>query len=546
MRFSPSDKLTDAQVDKGLSLVVKDGLASEAMATLTGGAFLVAMALSMGASNFQIGLLAALPTIANIFQLVAIWLVQRFRNRRMITTIGSFLARFPLFVIGLLPFIFTGGTSIMALIFFLFMHYFFGSVAGTSWNSWMKDLVPEKQLGTYFAHRSRLLQILNVTLSLAVAVGLDFIKASYPAYEIMAYSIMFLAGGAVGMFGVYLLSKTPEPKTEMATENMFKLFKRPLKDKNFRHLLVFNSFWAFALNLATPFFSVYLMKTIGLQLSYIIGLNIISQVSSIFFIKVWGRYSDKFSNKTIIRVCAPIYIVCIIAWTFTAMPAVHALTIPLLLVIHIFTGISTAGINLAMSNIVFKLAPKGEGIVYISARSMITAIIAGIAPIAGGLLADFFATHQLAWNIEWNGPEGTSLIRLLELRQWDFFFAIGAVLAILSLRWLSNVKEEGEVGNRVVVRHMASSIRKSIKAKANAGTLRALVYKPLAFIPSVKRKIAAQNAMISESFGDAVISLLTKQQSEVEANVMAVRNKRYRKVSVKLDIEHDELRLIED
>ena len=59
MTFRPSERLTEEQVNKGLKYVIGDGLATEAMVTLTSGAFLVAMALSMGATNFQIGLLAA-------------------------------------------------------------------------------------------------------------------------------------------------------------------------------------------------------------------------------------------------------------------------------------------------------------------------------------------------------------------------------------------------------------------------------------------------------------------------------------------------------
>jgi MFS family permease len=533
MRFRPSEQLTEEQVEKGLKLVVKDGLAAEAMATLTGGAFLTAMALSMGATNFQIGLLAALPTIANIFQLVAIWLVQKYNNRRAISVIGSFFARFPLLVIGLLPLMFSGGSSIVALIVLLFVHYFFGSICGTSWNSWMRDLVPQQKLGTYFAHRSRLIQILNVTLSIAVALSLDFIKARFPDHEIMAYSVMFIAGGCLGMLGVWLLSRTPEPKAELSKENIFKLFKKPLGDKNFRNLLVFNSFWAFALNLATPFFSVYLMKMLHMPLSYIIGLNMLSQFTSIFFIRIWGRLSDKYSNKTIIRICAPIYIAVIIAWTFTTMPSIHLFTIPLLILIHIFNGISTSGINLAMSNIVLKLAPRGEAIVYISARSMITALFAAVAPVIGGILADFFAQHQLSWNIEWKGPEITSILHLIELQQWDFFFAIGAVLAIVSLRWLSIVKEEGELDKSEAMKEMRENFVRELKQRTTREALRASVYRPLAFLPNVKRKL------------DAMASQPAPVQ-EVQLSGVSVRKVKANHDPVKFEIAEEDLVLIED
>ena len=86
------------------------------------------------------------------------------------------------------------------------------------------------------------------------------------------------------------------------------------------------------------------------------------------------REYDKYSNKSVLQICAPIYLLCILAWTFTTMPDKHPFTIPLLVIIHIFSGISVSGVNLALSNIGLKLAPKGDGVYYISAKSILNAV----------------------------------------------------------------------------------------------------------------------------------------------------------------------------
>ena len=492
MNLKPSETLTQKQIQKGLSLVVKDGLAAEAMSTLTGGTFLVAMAILMGASNFQIGLLAALPTFTNIFQLAAIWLVQKYNNRRLVAVICNLCARFPLLIIGTLPFLFSKGTSIQVLIFLLFFHYLFGSIAGASWNSWMKDLVPQKQLGSYFSHRSRLTQILNVTLSLVLALSLDFVKTRYPQQELLAYTILFIAGGIFGMIGIYVLSRTPEPKSYLAKENLFKLFSKPLKDKNFRKLLVFNSFWSLALNLATPFFSVYMLKTIGLPLSYIIAFGILSQLSSILSIEMWGRYSDKYSNKTIITIAAPLYICCILAWTFTALFSSTLMIFGFLAGIHILTGMATAGINLAINNIGIKLATKEEAIVYISARNMIVAFVSALGPVIGGLLIDFFANRNLAWNIEWAGPKGNITFQLLHLNSWNFLFVIGGLCAMLSLRLLKKVNEEGETQKDLAVIEMKNDFRNKFRQRTSKEALLSLATFPVTFPLVLKKRMVTK------------------------------------------------------
>jgi MFS family permease len=487
MNFKPLASLSKRQVATGLNLVVKEGVSTEAMSTLTGGTFLVALALQLGASNFQIGLLAALPTLTNVFQLLAIWLVQKYNNRRAIAVISNMFARFPLLVIGMLPFLFTTGTSIQVLIFLLFFHYFFGSVAGASWNSWMKDLVPEKKLGAYFSHRSRLTQTLNVVLSLVLALVLDHVKEVSPNSELITYSIMFIAGGLFGLLGTYLLSRTPEPVSFLAKENLLKLFSKPLKDTNFRKLLIFNSFWAFALNLATPFFTVYMMNSIGLPLSYIIGFGILCQLAGIFSLKAWGKYSDKFSNKTIIKIAAPVYILCILSWSFVTSAGMFSLI--LIAVINILSGLSTSGINLAIANIGMKLAPKDEAIVYLSAKNMVVAFISALGPLAGGLMADFFSKRSFVWNMHWNGPKGSSVLQIMELHNWNFLFVIGGVLAFAALKTLHTVKEEGEVERDLAVAEMRVVFKQRLMEKMNREAILSLLYFPVSYPISLQKKM---------------------------------------------------------
>ncbi len=62
-----------------LRLVLFDALASEAMGTLTTGVFLVGFAVALGADNFAIGVLAAVPFFAQLLQIPAVLLVERWR-----------------------------------------------------------------------------------------------------------------------------------------------------------------------------------------------------------------------------------------------------------------------------------------------------------------------------------------------------------------------------------------------------------------------------------------------------------------------------------
>ncbi len=462
MRLAPQKTLSQKETAAGLKLILQEGLFSEAMTTLTSSTFLVAMAILLNASNLQIGLLAALPTLTNVFQLASIWLVRKYNNRRAISVICSILARTPLVVVGIIT-ILPGEVYIDVIIFFLFFYYVFASIAGPGWNSWMKDLVPENTLATYFAKRSGNNQVLNVVLGLVLAFLLDFIKKHYPGEELNTYGVFLLAAGVTGLSGVLLLSKVPEPQSILANENIIRLFKRPLQDSNFKRLMVFNSLWVFALNIATPFFIVFMMKSIGLSISYIIGLTILSQLSTIFTVRLWGRYADRYSNKTIIAISAPLYILVMIAWCFAGIYSTLYANLILLAIIHIVTGISTAGINLSLTNIGLKLAPANYSIVYLSVKNIITAIFSSLGPLVGGVLADYFNKRSLTINAEYIGPKMNKVFHVLSLHEFNFLFLIGAFLAFIALEFLVAVKETGEVEKDVVMKMMRGNIKSNLK-----------------------------------------------------------------------------------
>jgi hypothetical protein len=108
----------------------------------------------------------------------------------------------------------------------------------------------------------------------------------------------------------------------------------------------------------------------GFPCHNLIGLTITSQLSAIFSLRIWRKYADRYSNKTIITISAPIYILVMVPWCFVVIySALHAKLI-LLVFIHIVTGISTAGINLLYvhSNSIRRINGIFQGLWHLSLR----------------------------------------------------------------------------------------------------------------------------------------------------------------------------------
>jgi len=495
MWFKAEDTLSEDQVQHALKYVIRDGVASQAMGILTGGAFLVAFAVKLGASNFVIGLLAAIGPLAQLLQLPSILIVEKIRNRRLITVVAAALSRFCWLIIALSPFIFPAKIAIAVLLILLAAVSAFGAVSGCSWNSWMRDLIPEKVMGSFFSRRMRISTGVGIALSILAAMYLDFWKKQFAEQELAGYSILFFLGFTAGVLGLFFLAKTPEIRMPQVQERIpiLKLLSLPFRDENFRKLIAFMCSWNFAVNLAGPFFMVYMLKRLGLSMSFIIGLSIVSQVMNFLFLKIWGKYTDRFSNKSVLAISGPLFIGSILAWTFTTMPEKYFLTIPLLIVIHMVMGMSSAGVSLASGNISLKLAPKGQATAYLATNTIVNSVAAGVAPILGGKFADFFAGRELAWTLNYKSPSGEFALPTLNLQQWDFFFALAFVMGLYALHRLAMVKEAGEVEEGIIARELFSEVRTQVRILSSIEGVRQMVSFPFSVVRNLAVRIGTGN-----------------------------------------------------
>jgi MFS family permease len=466
--------------DKTFRLVLYDALASEAMATLTTGVFLAGFLVQLGASNLAIGMLAAVPFAVQFLQLPAVVLVERVRARRRISTWAAGIGRSFLVVAAITPFL-SAHLAIIILVVAIALYQAMAAIAGCAWNSWMRDLVPESDFGRFFGRRAMATTALATAVALLGGVAIDAWKHHVPGDPALGYSALFGASAVFGFFGVWLLSITPEQPMPPATQvtHIPTLLLTPFRDRNFRRLMVFLSSWNFAANLAAPFFAVYMLRTLEYSMTTVIALTMASQISNVAALGLWGNLIDRFSNKAVLRVSAPLFLVCTLAWTFTGLAWIGAATIYLLVVIHVLMGIATAGVALASGNIVMKLSPAGQATAYLAASSVVVASCGAVAPIIGGLCADFFAARQLTLAFTWTDSRvGDMTVQVLNFHAWTFFFGFACLVGMYSLHRLSFVQEIGRTNTPLLVRDLLLEARRSIRSVSSAAGLLRVVLPP--------------------------------------------------------------------
>jgi MFS family permease len=385
--------LPAAQTIAAMKISIYDGFFAQTCLILTGGVFLPAFALALGANNFYIGALAAIPFLANVFQLVGSFFVEHFGVRKKFCIITSGAHRL-LWIPAVIFFSFFASQQkellVGILLAIMIVGHSLSALAGVAWLSWMTDIVPEGMRGRYYGLRN---SITGTATILATLIGGWFLDQQRG--RLSAFYILFLIAAVAGAVSSAFLIKQPEPaKLRMQRQvHFFHLYLEPFRQPNFRRLLRFSVFWQFAFNIASPFFVVYMLTELGMSYSLTATYAVVSAIFELIGMRVWGHISDHTGNKPVITITAAIVTVLPLAWLLTGKNSLgFYLLIPLL---HCAGGFFWAGYNLCSANLLFRLSPRDRNSIYFGAWAAANGLAACGGSLVGGVIGRWAAHHQI-------------------------------------------------------------------------------------------------------------------------------------------------------
>jgi MFS family permease len=478
MSLSPQPNLTEAEREAGVRRIVMESGYAAAGGAVTSGVILTAFALQLGASNGMIGLLAAIPFLTQPLQAPAILLVERLRTRKRISVMSSVIGRSALLCVAALAFL-PGDIALPLLLLLQVVYCGMGAVGSCAWNAWIRDLLPEGRMGVVVSRRSLYATIANLVAGLAAALALDRAQSAESG-RAAVFAVLYVFGAAGGLISAGIVSGIPEPAMAKPQQSvkLRALLSAPFRDANFRRLIAFLAAWQFAANLATPFFTVFMVKQLGFSMTFVMAVTIASQIANVAVVSSWGLLSDRFSNKSVLGVCAPLYILCIAAMIGASQLADRPHAAAYLIALHIVMGMAAGGVTLATANIALKLSPRGAATAYVAASAMASSVAAGLAPVLGGLFADFFAQRRLDLLLRLTRPDGVVQLSPLSIAGWDFYFLGAAVLGLFALHRLALVREEGEAPRSAVIAHIVSESGRMVRSLSSVAGLRAMTAFP--------------------------------------------------------------------
>lgn len=357
-----------------------EGAFSFANFTLLNGIFLIGFALALGANNLQLGFLLAIPLFANLLQLTSAFILDMTGTKKKTTIISLFFGRVLLVIIILIAFgLILEKNTIYLLMAVLLLSSIFNAIGNLSLLSWMKDIVPLRKLASFWGKRN----IYATMGGIAVYLIGSYIIDKYNSLEIYGY--IFLFALFIGMIGLVYLVKIPDDKEKITAINPRKFLRRlniPLHDENFKPLLHFGLFWGFAINIASPFFLVYMIDDLSLSFFAISLFLVIDAVARVYGLSVWRNIADFFGARPLLTVAATVTSAFPLVFMF-----INGRNYLLIAPLFIIGAFSYAAVDIALAQILFKSAPRRYDAYYLSTFMSLTGLASSFGPIAGGFLA---------------------------------------------------------------------------------------------------------------------------------------------------------------
>ncbi|MDO8491398.1 MAG: MFS transporter [Dehalococcoidia bacterium] len=382
------DKLLTQKVRKALWFSNAEGMAYGAFLGF-GDHYLVAYAVALQTNSLQIGILCSLPGfLASLVQLFDSGLVRRLKSRKAVVLIFAMLQGLMLAPVMTLALV-QGINPGWWLILFVTLYSIFGALIAPAWGSIMAEIVPQSLRGKYFARRGSFSTLVTIICFLVGGVFLNFLIGR----ALWGFAILFGVALGARLISWALLSRLYEMPGQDKVEERMKAseFTHGLVSTNLGRYMLFLFAMSFAVNIASPYFTVYQLRDLKFSYLTFAILETASSVATIFAITHWGRAADKGGNLRIVRLSAGLIPLVPLLWLVSTSPVYLG-------VVQVFSGFAWAGFNLCTVNYLYDATTSENRTRYLAYFNAGHGIAGGLGALAGGYLAPhlpYFLGYQV-------------------------------------------------------------------------------------------------------------------------------------------------------
>ncbi len=391
--FKPTAKIS---VRQSLRASTADGGLSTIFSNITGGVLLSNFLLDLDATPVQIGMLASLPMLTNLLQPLGALLSNRTNSRHQYGLWVFLPSRLVwlLLVIGIVGvdrYDWLSGYLVYLTLALVLASNILGALGSASWMSWLAALVPPRLRGRYYSIRNIVASLANL-LCLPIA---SFVVSHWYGREIAGYGIVLSVGVLAGLASLgcqqLMIDINPQDyqSEEQQQESLFAGLTAALENPNLVIFLLYFSLWAFAVNLSTPFFNLYMLANLKVNLDWVTLFSSLGSGANMLMLLVWGRVIDRFGNRRLLVIAGLAIAMMPLFWLLTGLAQVQAQLWICLAIFHIIWGGLWAAIDLGNNNIQIAIVPIEHHATFFAIAAAVAGISGALGATVGGFLAQY-------------------------------------------------------------------------------------------------------------------------------------------------------------
>jgi MFS family permease len=345
--------------------------------------------LALGATSAQIGYLSSLSGIISALMLLpGAFLVERIGHRKDITVFfGGGIARFTLLFVALLPLALTGNKLVWVAILLLLVRDAFSNLSYPAWVSLIGDMIPISGRGRYFGSRNFVMGVAGMSTTLLVGALIS--RMSQP----LGYQLALIFAFAIGMVSTYSFSRLRDPFPETSGKAVKRATSERIslrvylgeiwQHKSFVMLCVTAILWNFSLNIAGPFFNVYMARELHVGPALIAINSTVSTVASMLAQLFVGRLADRWGPRRLQLITGLMIPILPFAWVFITQAWQ-------IIPVNTLGGALWGIYGLASFNLLLETTPEAQRARYSALYQVIVTMSLAAGAAVGGLILTHF------------------------------------------------------------------------------------------------------------------------------------------------------------
>ncbi len=406
-----SAKVPKSAIRSSLRASTWDGVFATLFSNITGGVLLSNFLVELDASTLQIGMLASIPMVANLLQPLGAYWADRTISRRWYSLCVYGISRLlwlPL-AIAILAFSAhptSNQTLILATLAVMLATHLLGAIGSASWLAWLATLVPRQLRGRYFGFRNSAFSLTSL-----VAIPLLGLAVSrFPGGSIQGFGVLMLVGIVAGLISLGCQSgmtdvnpqarlaalptkSEPTVGASAAVPISDAAHISMLKHPHFLMYLLYFGLWAFGVNLCNPFFNLYLLDNLSVDVSWVTLYNGLGAGATLLMLVLWGKLADRIGNRPILVLDGILVAIIPLLWLGTGHNSLSLwLWFPLL---HLLGGGAGAAIDLCINNLQLAIAPVRHHTTYFAITAAIGGVCGAMGAMVGGTLAQLAGSNGI-------------------------------------------------------------------------------------------------------------------------------------------------------